>query len=281
MPEIAYVNGEFMPLENAFVHVEDRGYQFADAAYEAVRTYNGKPFAIGEHLSRLYRSLGAIQINLSIAEDNLREVIYEAIRRAGFKESMIYLQVSRGRAPRHRRFPAKATPTVVLTVREFVDHPEWREIGITAITVPDIRWGRCDIKSVGLLANCLAYQAAQQAGADDAIFITEAGVVTEATAANVFIVRGSELLTPPNSSDLLPGITRVKILQAGAAAGLHVSEQAVLRTDLLAADEVFLSSTSAEVAPVVAIDRKKIGAGKPGPASASIYRRFISLFTKE
>ncbi len=280
MPEIAYVNGEFLPLDKAFVHVEDRGFQFADAVYEAIRTYGGRPFALEEHLGRLSRSLAAIKLDPGVSAADLRGLIDECNRRAGFPESMIYLQISRGRAPRHRGFPSRTIPTIVLTVRAFVPHPEWLEDGIAAITVPDIRWGRCDVKSVGLLANCLAYQAAREAGANEAIFVTEAGIVTEATAANVFVVRAGSLLTPPNSADLLPGITRDKVLGAAGACRIPVCERAIPRSDLLTADEIFVSSTSAEVLPVVSVDKVKIGTGKPGGVSRQIYSKFLEMFTR-
>ena len=278
MPEIAYVDGKYLPLDEAYVHVEDRGFQFADAVYEAVRTYGGRPFAVEEHLRRLFRSLEAIRLDPGIEMERFKEIIDECLRLAGFMESMIYLQVSRGRAPRHRAFPGEPRPTVVLTVRQFVPHPEWRAAGVAAITVPDIRWGRCDIKSVGLLANCLAYEAARQAGVNDAIFVTEAGVVSEATASNVFLISGASLMTPRNSPGLLPGITREKILEAARSCGIPASEKVIMRSDLLAADEVFLSSTSAEVVPVVVVDKLRIGAGRPGPLAARIYDRFIELF---
>lgn len=277
MPEIAYINGEFVPLERAFVHVEDRGFQFADAVYEVVRTYGGKPFALDEHLRRLFRSLAAIQLEPGLTAEQLRGIIEEGVRRGGFAESLIYLQISRGRAPRHRGFPAQPVPTVVLTVKELVPHPEWRETGIKVITVPDLRWARCDVKSVALLANCLAYQAARQAGVNDAIFVTEQGVVTEATAANVFIIRRGTLVTPPNSPDLLPGITRDKLLRAAVAAGVPVAESEIHLADLLGAAEVFLSSTTAEVVPVVCVNGQNIGTGRPGPVTARIYAKFVEL----
>ena len=280
MPEIAWINGEFLPLERAMVHVEDRGFQFADAVYEVVRTYNGKPFALAEHMARLFRSLAAIQLNPGLTVDKLEPVIHEAIERAAFPECLVYLQITRGPAPRHRGFPAIPKPTVVLTVRALKSSAHLRETGVSVITVPDIRWSRCDIKSVGLLANVLAYQAAKDAGAYDAIFVTDDGIVTEATAANIFIVSKGVLVTPPKSPSLLPGVTRDRILQAGAAAGIAGREEAILKADLYAADEVFLTSTTAEVVPVLAVDGQKIGAGRPGPVAGRVGEKFLELFTR-
>ncbi len=275
MPEIAYINGTFLPLEEAKVPVEDRGYQFADAVYEVVRTYHGRPFALDEHLVRLCHSLAAVQIPLPCPVDQLKTVIGEIIRRAGFAETLVYLQISRGVAKRHRGFPEHQHPTLVLTARELPDTRHLREHGLTVITVPDNRWGRCDIKSVGLLANVLAYHAAHQAGAGDAIFVEADGTVNEATAANVFILRHGELLTPPESYRILSGITRHKILDAARAAGIPALERRVTRADLLAAEEAFLSSTTAEVVPILAVDGHPIPAG---PLARRIYEQFLKMF---
>src|ERR1043166_232453 len=214
MPEIAYVNGEFLPLDRATVHVEDRGFQFADAVYEVVRTYRGKPFATDDHLARLFRSLEAIQLQHRFTAGQLKSVIDEAVARAGFPEAIVYFQITRGRARRHRGFPAACEPTIVLTVRELESSLHLRERGVAVITVPDTRWMRCDIKSVALLANVLAYNPARQAGAHDAVFVEVDGPVNEATAGNVFVVAQGGLCTPPKGPRILPGVTRDKILHA-------------------------------------------------------------------
>ena len=276
MPDIAYVNGKFLPLAEATVPVEDRGYQFADAVYEALRTYGGRVFAVEEHLERLWRSLDAIQLQPDFTRAALREVIEEAVRRAEFPESFVYLQVSRGVAKRHRGVPAGVKPTVVVTVRALPDTTGARERGITCITVPDQRWGRCDIKSVALLANVLAYQAARQAGADDAIFVEADGTLNETTAGNVFLVVGGTLVTPALGPKLLGGITREKLLLAATAAGIPTAERRVTTEDLWAASEVFVSSTTAEVVPVRAVDGRPVGAGRPGPVAAQLYAKFVS-----
>jgi D-alanine transaminase len=278
VPEIAYVNGEFMPLERATVHVEDRGFQFADAVYEVVRTYAGQPFGVDEHLERLFRSLEAVQIQPDFSAKQLRSLIYEAVQRAGFAEAIVYLQVSRGQARRHRGYPADCRPTLVLTVRELENSAPLRANGVRVITTRDIRWARCDIKSVALLANVLAYNVARQAGAHDAIFIEEDGTVNEATAGNVFVVTSGGLRTPPKGPRILAGVTRDKLLRASAAAGLPVKEAPIQQAELLAADEVFLSSTTAEVVPVIAVDGKRIGPGVPGPIAALVYEQFVRLF---
>lgn len=278
MPEIAYVNGQFIPLAEAMVPVEDRGYQFADAVYEVIRTYHGRPFALDEHLARLFRSLDAIQIQHQFTADKLKPIVLEAIRRAGFPETMIYIQISRGVAKRHRGFPDRYEPVLVMTARTLPDSRHLRETGIAVITVPDIRWSRCDIKSVGLLANVLGYQTAKQAGAADAVFTETDGTLNEASAANIFIILRGQLLTPPEGPKILSGITRSKILEAARATGIPAEERRITRADLLAADEAFLSSSTAEVVPILAADGHKIGDGKPGPLSRRVYEQFIKLF---
>jgi D-alanine transaminase len=281
VPEIAYVNGEFLPLEQAMIHVEDRGFQFADAVYEVLRTYRCQPFALDEHMARLFRSLDSIRLQHSFTADHLKSLITEAVLRAGFDESVIYLQITRGRAPRHRGIPSKSEPTLVITVRELHSMAHLRETGVSVITFPDNRWARCDIKSVALLANVLAYRAAREAGAYDAVFIEADGAVNESTAGNVFVVTGNKVSTPPKSPRILSGVTRDKILEAARAAGLEVREEPVAKETMLAADEVFLTSTTLEIIPVVAVDGREIGSGKPGPVTARVYDQFARMFTQK
>jgi D-alanine transaminase len=280
VPEIAYVNGQFLPLADATVPVEDRGYQFADAVYEVLRTYGGRLFALDEHLGRLWRSLDAIELKHDLTRAALRDVIQEAVRQAEFPESLVYLQISRGVAKRHRGVPATVKPTVVLTVRALPDSTALRQRGITCVTVPDQRWGRCDIKSVALLANVLAYQTARRAGADDAIFVEADGTVNEATAGNVFLLTGEALVTPTPGPKLLGGITREKLLLAAKGAGIPVVERRVTKADLFAATEMFLSSTTAEVVPVRAVDGRPVGDGRPGPLAARVYAEFVRRWTQ-
>jgi D-alanine transaminase len=263
------------------VHVEDRGFQFADSVYEVMRTYDGNLFAAAEHMARLFRSLAAIELEHNFTAKELIGIAEEAIFIAGFPEAMVYLQVTRGTAKRHRGVPARCGPTVVMTVRE-LHHPpqsQWED-GLSCVTVPNNRWDRCDIKTVALLANVLAYHTAQKAGASDAIFIGADGLVAEATAGNIFVVAHGELRTPQKSPRLLSGITRGKLLEAALAAGIPSVEQPVTKADLLAADEVFISSTTNEVAPVTVVDGQKIGTGKPGPFARRVYEQFLQLFVR-
>jgi D-alanine transaminase len=269
MAALAYVNERFLPLEQACVSVEDRGYQFADAVYEVLRTYGGRPFAVAEHLDRLWRNLEAIELQHPFSRDQLAGLIEEGIHRAGFAETMVYLQISRGVAKRHRAVPAQYRPNLVMTFRELENSDALRQSGIRVITVADQRWGRCDIKSVALLPNVLAYQAARRAGAQDAIFVEADGTVQEATAGNVFLVRAGRLITPPLGPRLLAGVTRDKVVRWFGAV-----EQRVSRDELYGADEIFLTSTTAEVVPVVAVDARPVGEARPGPVTGSIYAEF-------
>jgi D-alanine transaminase len=282
MPEIAYVNGEFLPLERATVHVEDRGFQFADGVYEVVRTYGGKPFATDEHLARLARSLDAIEMKNPLSVEKGKSIIEEGIHRSGFAEAIVYLQITRGYARRHRGMPKDVTPTIVMTVRELGSPPtKIRETGIAVVTLPEFRWARCDIKSIALLPSVLAYQAARKAGANDAIFVDEADTVNEATAGNVFVVTDGRLRTPPRSTRILPGVTRDKLLEAARAAGIETAEERLTKSELLSAQEVFLSSTTAEVTPVATVDGKQIGNGKPGPVSTRVFEQFARMFIRK
>ncbi|MGD1018363.1 MAG: D-amino acid aminotransferase [Verrucomicrobiia bacterium] len=282
MPEIAYVNGEFLPLERATVRVQDRGFQFADGVYEVVRTYNGKPFATAEHLARLARSLEAIELKNPLGAEQWTSIIDEGIRRSGFAEAIVYLQITRGYAPRHRGMPKDVEPTIVMTVRPLgPPATKIRETGIGVITVPEFRWARCDIKSIALLPSVLAYQAAKKAGANDAIFVGDDDTVNESTAGNVFVVTRGRLRTPPKSTRILPGVTRDKLLEAARAAGVETAEERVIRAELYLAEEMFLTSTTAEVTPVVTVDGKQISTGKPGPISAKVYDQFARMFIRK
>jgi D-alanine transaminase len=281
VPEIAYVNGEFLPLERATVRVEDRGFQFADGVYEVVRTYGGKPFATDEHIARLSRSLEAIEIKNPLRVEQWKSIIDEGMKRSGFAEAIVYLQVTRGCAPRHRGMPKDVEPTIVMTVRELGPAPaKVRDTGIAVITVPEFRWGRCDIKSIALLPSVLAYQAARKAGANDAIFVGDDDVVNESTAGNVFVVTRGRLRTPPKGTRILPGVTRDKLLEAARAAGMETAEEQITKSELYGAEEMFLTSTTAEVVPVVTVDGKTIGEGMTGPVSTRVYDQFARMFIR-
>jgi D-alanine transaminase len=277
MPDIGFVNGRFSPLAEAVVSVEDRGFQFGDGVYEVIRTYRNQPFQLDAHLVRLEKSASALSLKLPVSRAECSTLVHEAVSRAGYKESKIYIQVTRGAAARDHQFPVDATPTFVLTVREMRAVPGvFRESGVEAITLEDMRWGRCDIKSVNLLGNVLARQQAKDAGVFEALFVREGGVL-EGSVSNVFVVENGELITAAEGRYILSGITRSLVLDVAREAGIHVRERTPSRERLYAATEVFLSGTTIEILPVVRIDGRVIGSGSPGPITQSLANRFGSL----
>lgn len=277
MPDIGFVNGRFLPLGEATVSVEDRGFQFGDGIYEVIRTYRGEPFRVEAHLERLERSAKAIHLTLPYRLPEWTAHIKEGIDRAGYRESKVYLQVTRGVAPRDHQIPGGLAPTVVMTVREMSElDSRHREDGVAAVTLEDMRWGRCDIKSIDLLPNVLARRHAREAGAFETIFIRD-GEITEGAVANVMIVCAGRLVTPPEGPRILPGVTRRVVLDLACQEGLPVEERPVAVRELRAASEVFLTGTTVEVLPVVRIDDGMIGTGRPGDLTRRLSARFRAL----
>lgn len=277
MPDIACVNGRFGPLADAVVSVEDRGFQFGDGVYEVIRTYRSRPFALDEHLSRLERSAQALQLGLGHTKVQWIALIEEGLRLSGLSETKIYLQITRGQAPRDHPFPAALSPTTVLTFRELRPlDPAVRQAGVQAIVLDDIRWGRCDIKSVNLLANILARQQAKEAGVFEAILVRD-GDVTEGSVSNVMVVRNGTIETASEGPRILSGVTRAKVLELARKEGIPVVETMVRRDALFGASEVFLTGTTVEVLPVVRIDGQAIGPAVPGPITQLLSRRWEAL----
>ena len=276
MPDVAFVNGTFVPLAEAKVSIEDRGFQFGDGIYEVIRTYKGRPFALEAHLDRLERSATALDLTQPYSRTEWTRHLLEGIRRAAYPEAKIYIQLSRGVAPRDHAYPAEGRPTVVMTVREF--HPLDRSVqaaGVEAMTTEDIRWGRCDIKSVNLLANVLARQQAKQAKVFEAILV-KAGLVTEGAVSNVMVVQGGAVMTAPEGPRILSGVTRAVVLELARNEGLPVQERFISQAELYGSDEVFLTGTTVEVLAVVRVDGKVIGDGRPGPITQRLAVGFTS-----
>jgi len=279
LPNVAFIDGTFMSLAEAKVSVEDRGFQFGDGIYEVIRTYKGRPFALEAHLSRLDRSASALDLTQPYSRTEWVHHVLEGIKRAAYPEAKIYLQITRGVAPRDHAYSGETTPTVVMTVREF--HPLDRSIqstGVEAITTEDIRWGRCDIKSVNLLANVLARQKVKQAKVFEAIFVN-AGLVTEGAVSNVMVVRRGIVVTAPEGPRILSGITRAVVLETASNESVPIQQRFVSQADLYEADEVFLTGTTVEVLGVVRIDGKTIGDGRPGPMTQHLAAGFTSRVT--
>ena len=271
MPELAYVNGEFMPIEQAVVPIEDRGYQFGDGVYEVIASYEGRLFMLEAHLDRLERSLRELDYT-PVSREAIRASVEELFDRAGYDRAGVYIQITRGVAPRNHAFSAGTPHQIVMTVRPVKEIPEQlRNNGATAITVRDTRWGRCDIKTIQLLSNCLAKQQALEAGGDDAIFVSDQDIVREGTSSNLFIVSNGRLVTHPLTQAILPGITRMVVMDLCKSAGLAVEETFFGMDALVTAEEVFFTGTITEVLGVARIDGKTIGDGKVGPTTRRIY----------
>lgn len=268
MPRVAYVNGRFVPLAQAVVHVEDRGYQFADGAYEVVAILNGQPLDLGPHLDRLAWSLGELEIAQPMARRALEAVIAHLLARNAARDGLLYVQVTRGVARRDHAFPA-ARPALVMTVRPFDFAARWRaaQAGVAVALRPDERWARPDIKSVSLLPNVLAKEAARREGAFEAWFVDRDGLVTEGSSTNAWIVTpAGEVVTRPKGRAILAGVMRALLLRL-AGEGVAIRERAFTAEEALAASEAFLTSTTNPCLPVVAIDGHTTGTGRPGALS--------------
>jgi D-alanine transaminase len=277
MPRCSYVNGRYVTHAAARVHIDDRGYQFADGAYEVILIHDGVMVDEGPHLDRLDCSLKALRIPWPMTRPALQAVLRELIRRNAVKDGIVYLQVTRGVAPRDHRFPAKPSPSLVATARRMTPAPESVvAAGVAVITQPDIRWRRCDIKSVSLLPNVLCKQAAVEAGAFEAWLVDDAGYVTEGTTTNAWIVTADgRLITRDLSTAILAGITRLSLLQLVRSQGLAFEERVFSVAEAKAAAEAFVTGTTSLVLPVTRIDGQAIGNGKPGPVTMMLRDRYL------
>jgi D-alanine transaminase len=278
MSRIAYVNGRYVPFREASVHVEDRGYQLGDGVYEVCEIRAGALIDERRHLERLTRSLSALRIVMPMPLAALRFVLAETVRRNRIASGLLYLQITRGVARRDHGFPEKPVkPAVVVTVRalDARKSEESASKGVAVITVPDDRWGRVDIKTIGLLPNVLARQAAKEQGAKDAWFVDEEGFITEGASSNVWIVtRDGTLVTRPSSNRILTGITMTVAKEIAAGLQLKLEERAFSVEEALAAKEAFITSATQTVMPVVSVDGRKIGSGEPGPIARRLREAF-------
>ncbi len=284
MSRIAYVNGRYVPFHSAKVHIEDRGYQFADAVYEVCEVRAGRLVDARRHLDRLDRSLGALHMPMPMSRAALGVVLHEVVRRNRVDHGTVYLQISRGVARRDLAFPTAAAPSVVVTARALNRDriAALAATGISAVSVPDNRWGRVDIKTVGLLPNVLARQAAIDRGAREAWFVDHGGAVTEAASANAWIVtEQGRLVTRRADHAILGGITRAVVFEVAKAQKLDVDERPFTLEEAYAAREAFITSASQIVVPVVRIDGRTVGDGKPGPLAVALRREFHRFAEEE
>lgn len=278
MSRIAYVNGRYLPHRRAQVHIEDRGYQFADGVYEVVLVHRGRLIDEEPHLDRLDRSLRELRIARPMARAALSQILREVVRRNDIDTGLVYMQVTRGVARRDHPFPAKpAKPAVVLTAKRIVvPNEEKVEQGARVITIPDIRWERCDIKTVALLPNVLGKQQAREAGAFEAWQVDRAGMVTEGTSTNAWIVTPTgELVTRQADQAILNGVTRLSLIKLARKEGLRLVERPFSVAEAKGAREAFISSATAFVTPVTQIDDRVIGNGRAGSLSLRLRQAYF------
>jgi D-alanine transaminase len=270
-----YLNGEFMPIEDAKISVLDRGFIFGDGVYEVVPVYSRRPFRLAEHLVRLQSSLDAISLANPLGDAKWSELVAKVIAGNPWEDQNVYLQLTRGVAKRDHAFPKGLKPTVFLMASELVTpSAELMKSGAKAIVLPDFRWLRCDIKSTSLLGNCMLRTLAAEAGCVEAILVRE-GEMTEASASNVFVVKNGTVLAPPKSQLILPGITYDVVLEILRGNTIPHEVRPVKEAELRSAEEIWVTSSSREVLPITTLDGKPVGlgerAGKPGPVGLKVH----------
>ena len=274
MSETAYLNGQFLPLADARIPVLDRGFIFGDGVYEVIPVYSRRPFRLPEHLRRLQHSLDAIRLGNPMADAEWTRLIHELVARHSGEDQSVYLQVTRGVAKRDHAFPKEGKPTVFMMSSPLSTPPrEQIEQGVPCITATDFRWLKCDVKSVSLLGNCLLRQLAADAGAVEVVLFRD-DFLTEASASNVFVVRGGKLLAPPKNHLILPGITYDVVLELAAAKGIPIELRAIAEQEVRSADELWVTSSSKEVLAITALDGKPVGNGRPGPLFRTVHQAF-------
>jgi D-alanine transaminase len=271
---LLYLNGEIIDERDASISVNDRGFVFADGIYEVIRVFDGQPFELDRHIDRLERSAAALRLQLDPSAEAIGQIAQELLVREGAAEAQIYIQVTRGAAPRGHAIPAGVKPTTLIAIRPaLAPAPEILKNGAGAITVPDDRWSRCDVKAIGLTANVLARSQAVDAGAYEAIFVRD-GTVTDAASCNVFAIFGMTLMTAPCSNYILWGITREVTLEIAREDGIDTQETSFRAEQLREADEIFVTGTSSGIVPIVTLDGAVVGNGRVGPVT----RRLMELY---
>ncbi len=266
-----FLNGKWLPADQAKVSAFDRGFVFGDGVYEVIPVYGKRPFRLTQHLARLDRSCNSIRLQNPHSGEEWTKIIGQLIEQSNSDDQSIYLQITRGVAARDHAFPVKVSPTSFAFSKplKYADNKE-QENGVSAITTEDIRWLRCDIKSVALLANVILRQDAIESGAAEAILLRDESL-TEGAASNIFIVKNDCIITPPKSELILPGITRDLIVELAQANDICMEERNVTVRELMTADEVWMSSSTKEILPIVTVNDTVIGNGKPGPMHKRLY----------
>lgn len=271
---MVFLNGKFMPIEDAKIPVLDRGFIFGDGIYELVPVYSRVPFRMDEHLARLERSLASVQIRNPYTRDEWRDIILKLVAQQPFEDQGVYFQVTRGVSKRDHAFPKDVAPTVFMMSNPLINPPrELVERGAKAVTANDFRWERCDIKSISLIGNCLIRQMSADVGAVETVLF-RSGKLTEASASNVFIVKGGVVLSPPKSKLILPGITYDVIVELAQSGKMPIEFRDITEAEVQGADEIWVTSSSKEVLAIVELDGKPVGDGRPGP----LFRKMHSLY---
>jgi D-alanine transaminase len=284
MGKIAYVNGTYLNQNLAVISIEDRGFQFADAVYEVWSVFDGELADREGHLDRLTRSLGELSMAMPMSRAALLTVIYEVIRRNQIKEGLVYLQISRGQAPRDHVYKPDMKSSLVITAKS-INRPvtESRALkGITAFTYPELRWGRCDIKTTGLLANCMGKTMSHQKGGGEVLFLDDKNQITEAGSSNAYMIdHNHQLITRPVTDNILAGITRSRVLALAPSLGLTLIERPFSYDEALKAKEVFITASTALIMPITAIDEQPIGNGESGLFTLGLRKLYLAAITKE
>ena len=281
MGALGFIDGRIVDLKELVIAMEDRGYQFGDGVYEYTKVYNGKLFSLKPHIDRLYRSLRELRIPAVFTFDEMAGIHERLIAESGITNGGIYLQITRGWAPRAHNFPDAIVPCLTMTIRPSNFNAAQWDTGVGVLSVPDERWLRCDIKSLNLLANVLAKQKAKEAGCYEALQIRDK-MVTEGSSSNFFIVKDEVLWTYPTSHLILKGVTRTRLVEEILPLhGLSVLEKAFPLEFALGADEAFLSGTTTEIMPIVTIDGKPVGGGKVGPITQKIQKSYKEMIARE
>ena len=271
---IGYLNGKVISSSDPVLPIDERGHQFGDGVYEYIRVYGGRAFMMDEHMDRFFKSAEAIKLNLGQTREEIVAIVDDLIERSGLSDCDVYMQATRGIAPRNHLFP-NVPASISMTVKPFRAMDETlREQGAKVKLLPDERWQNCWIKTLNLLPNLLAKQEAFEAGAFEAVLVRD-GIVTEGSSSNIFLVKDGTLITPPATKHILHGITRIAVLSIAAELGVPVKEEQFAPDVMFEADEVFLTSTGIEIVPVTSVDNHNIGSGKPGDITKKVYETFI------
>jgi D-alanine transaminase len=274
MGQWVFLNGKYVDYDQALIHVEDRGNTFADGVYEVIRYYRGKGFKLNAHLARLENGCRTIKLPLPYSLQELAEIADETVRRNGLQEARLYMQITRGPAPRAHYFPQNPDPTIFMIARNCTTLPEEvYEKGVICRSVEDIRWSMCNVKAIGLLANVLAKQQIHESGAFEGIFVRN-GIVTEGTSSNAFAVINGIIYTHPKGPFILPGVTRDVVIELAKRLRFEVKEEPITISQLKEAEEVFVTGSTVEVVPVINLDSNIIGDGKPGSVTKKLIKAF-------